>query len=730
MTVNSVDITDGPYIGNGVADTFDYSFSLQVGDELKVYETDFYGNQRLLVLNVDYSRNISGGGQGSITRADGPLPTGWQIYIRSDFKATQLTSFSSQGAFFPELHEKAVDKLTYLIQQTNDIASRGLRFPESYAAGVNGALLPLPSPGDFIQWNIEGNGFENVKPSEIDPAIVDISKYAYTVNSIAELTALGNPANARVVYCKSYHAGTIGVGGGFFIQKLGAPVADLGKIIASVSPGYYWERQHPRKTPYEFGFIDGGADVSVAVNACTVAYGACYLDPGKTYNLQYQIKPLLFHCIGGGAVLNCTSPTGNNRFGSLNAAVYPLGGVGSPLEGVDIRNIHINCNKLIGVTGSTGIKGYLFQRLKNFKQAGCIVTNCASYGFWDYDTATTGTTYCSGIRDNCGAIDCAVSFEQVNVRGVTLNNCVAYTSAGLTGMTVEAQFHFYGGADMQLTYNNCRGIADGPCPVICLVLLEAKNVNINDCTFINNYNLGSGNITAAVYAEGTGGNYDNINFKNCILTSTYSAAVYVQPGLAGAATHKWTFTGCRITGIQIGVQFNGTGGRYIFDNCETSASAPNPIQPFAYYNNASNPVVQIRNGWATASGPAVGAAASNLDASSFLGTIQSPAGTVLPSVRQRLVGIGTVISDGAYAYSNIPFPSAVLGWTSLSANTTKLGVEIVIDYGLSGAPDLPTAAGAAYPVSVAMVDNQTVRIIFSNTAAATKKFRYVLTEYS
>ncbi len=550
------------------------------------------------------------------------------------------------------------------------------------------------------------------------------NKATTEVDTIAVLRTL--PAAAgQSVRIKGHTV--FGIGEGTFDTFTGTVVDDNGDKIPSATNNVYFKRRQPKRTPYEFGYLDGGTDVSVAANACTIAYGACYLDKGKTYNIQYTIFCLLLQCLGGTAILNATSPTGNTRFGSLNGVVCPTGGVGSPLEGVDARNIEVNCNKLIGVTGSVGIKGFLFTRLKNYYQTGCTVRNCASYGFWDTDTATTGTTFISGTRDNCWAIDCAVSFEQVNTRGVTLNNCNAYISAGLTGYTPEAMFHFYGGSDLQLTYNNCRGIADGPCPTVVLGLLEAKNVNINDSIFINNYN-NPGNITAAFYVDSAGGNFDNINFKNTVLKSTYAAAVYLAPGSSGAVTNKWKFEGCTIQGIQIGIQLNGTGGRYILDNNDISASAPSPTVPFAIYSNATNPVVQVRNGFVTATGPSVGATATNLSAESFLGVVQTPAGSTLPVIRQQKVGTVVMTNGTTHSLTNVVI-SAVLGWTSAAVNTTKLDVSVMVDYGISAAADLPAAAAMAYAFSSALVANDTVRIV-SVVGAAGKTIRYVITEYA
>lgn len=167
MTVNTKKITSGPYAGNGIADTFSYGFKVTDKTELSVFETDDAGNQTELIVDTDYVVNSVGDDDGgTITRTSGPLPTGYQWYIRSAYDETQLTAFTSQGAFFPDLHEEAMDKLTFLIQQISDLLGRSPRLSISYSGDLP-LSLEDPVAGFALRWNGGANGLENYDPSTV-----------------------------------------------------------------------------------------------------------------------------------------------------------------------------------------------------------------------------------------------------------------------------------------------------------------------------------------------------------------------------------------------------------------------------------------------------------------------------------------------------------------------------------------------------------------------------------
>jgi len=163
MTVNSTNIVSGPYPGNGIADTFNYGFRIEDKTQLKVFETDDEGVETELTVDTDYTvAGIGVDAGGTVTRVAGALPTGYTWYIRSDYDQTQLTAFGSQGGFFPDVHEAAMDKLTFLIQQIQDLLNRSLRVSESYT-GSSITALPNPASQNYLRWKTDLSGLENVE---------------------------------------------------------------------------------------------------------------------------------------------------------------------------------------------------------------------------------------------------------------------------------------------------------------------------------------------------------------------------------------------------------------------------------------------------------------------------------------------------------------------------------------------------------------------------------------
>ena len=125
MTVNTTNITSGPYTGNNLSDEYSYNFTVALKTQLSVYETTDLGVQTLLTVDVDYTVNDVGvAGGGTINRLGGNLPTNYVWYIRSNRLENQLTAFRSQGSFLPGIHEDQMDHITFLVQQLRDSLSR------------------------------------------------------------------------------------------------------------------------------------------------------------------------------------------------------------------------------------------------------------------------------------------------------------------------------------------------------------------------------------------------------------------------------------------------------------------------------------------------------------------------------------------------------------------------------------------------------------------------------
>lgn len=440
------------------------------------------------------------------------------------------------------------------------------------------------------------------------------------VKNVAHLKKLRGITHGRQVRLLGHSID--GIGGGIFQADLFDRKSkdDGGSVIVGLN-GVRFKRIRPEIPSAEmFGAsVNLEEDQSAYINNCMKAYGACYLNGGKIYNIKYPIGAIVLGTYGSGtAALNLVSPTNDNRFGYSpfvdSAAVFCDGKIGTPLSGVHIENIEIFCNGLLNANGTTGVKGFILMRCVNFFQRNCFVYDSSSYAFWDADASRHKLeilTYCSGVRENCTAVDSHVGFEQVNCRGVTLINCNAVRTNKILSYTVEALFHAYGGADMQLIYRNCSAVADGQCTATLLFARECKNVLIDNCLFVNNYNNGD-NIQASVFFEGKGANYDNIIFKNSVFRSMFSHSIVLNNGEFGSNSANFQLINCTAEGYHVGIQINGIGGIYYLENCHVIANATGDTVPWAIYVNGVPSGLNMKGGSATVLGEIV-AGLSNME---------------------------------------------------------------------------------------------------------------------
>ena len=205
MTVNSTNITSGPYIGNGTLDEYSYDFRIEDETQLDVYETDDAGNQILLVLTTDYTvAGVGVDGGGNITRVAGNLPTDYEWYIRSDYPDTQLTAFESQGGFFPDVHEAAFDKATFVSQQQDDRLRRSLKLSDSDSSAET-ADMNLPVLADRISQLLGFDASGNpIAAAGSTPGGVTVSPFMATVvddaDAAAAFTTLGVTAFIQTLF--------------------------------------------------------------------------------------------------------------------------------------------------------------------------------------------------------------------------------------------------------------------------------------------------------------------------------------------------------------------------------------------------------------------------------------------------------------------------------------------------------------------------------------------------
>lgn len=148
MSIASTTSKSGPYAGNGVTTLFAVGFACFAAADLNVVRTDASGADVTLVLNTDYSVSLNAdqinSPGGTITMVVAP-PTGYQLTILRNVAATQGTQLPNQGGWYPQVVEKALDKLTMLVQQLSEKVSRSVQVgvtatdPSTLVASINNA---------------------------------------------------------------------------------------------------------------------------------------------------------------------------------------------------------------------------------------------------------------------------------------------------------------------------------------------------------------------------------------------------------------------------------------------------------------------------------------------------------------------------------------------------------------------------------------------------------------
>ena len=128
MAINSTN-RRSDYIGDGIADVFNYMFKIFEAEDLLVIMIDDEGEATELVLDVHYSVQNVGYNTGSITLLGGPLEEDFELIILGDREAIQNSNIRNRGSFYPNDHETFFDHVIMLIQQILERLSRVITLP-------------------------------------------------------------------------------------------------------------------------------------------------------------------------------------------------------------------------------------------------------------------------------------------------------------------------------------------------------------------------------------------------------------------------------------------------------------------------------------------------------------------------------------------------------------------------------------------------------------------------
>jgi hypothetical protein len=106
------------YVGNNSTTApYPISFYFFRDEDLLVSTVDTLGSEAILDLNTDYIVTGAGNQNGGSLTTTFAVPIDWHLRIERIVEPTQLTSYQEGDAFPALSHERALDKLTFLVQQ-------------------------------------------------------------------------------------------------------------------------------------------------------------------------------------------------------------------------------------------------------------------------------------------------------------------------------------------------------------------------------------------------------------------------------------------------------------------------------------------------------------------------------------------------------------------------------------------------------------------------------------
>jgi hypothetical protein len=194
MTVSS-DLNRISYAGNGTTVLFPVNYYFLQDSHLQVILVAANGTETVQTLTTNYT--VTGAGNeagGSITMLVAP-PTGTQLIVVRNVPATQETDYLANDPFPAESHERALDKLTMLVQQNKLESDRALKVPIA-SLPTTDTELPIPVGNKLLAWNSDASAIVNFDPADVITVTGQQNSYAdvFTGNGVTtNFTLTRNP---------------------------------------------------------------------------------------------------------------------------------------------------------------------------------------------------------------------------------------------------------------------------------------------------------------------------------------------------------------------------------------------------------------------------------------------------------------------------------------------------------------------------------------------------------
>lgn len=258
MTISTTARKAGPFIGNGSQTVFPFTYVVFSAADVLVVRGGAGVVEAALTHGTDYSVTLNPDQRsnpgGSVVLAS-PLPVGAMLALGSQVDSRQDTALTNAGGFFPRVIERALDKLTILIQQLFEKAGRALTLPFGAPADIS-TTLPLPESNKLIGWDSAAKALQNMDPSVLATLVAFGTAVADPFDGDGTTTEFALSANAGAL-------GNLGVSVAGITQTPGADFDLIGgtRLRFSEAPpaGFKILARYFRGMPQ--GITDSGASM-------------------------------------------------------------------------------------------------------------------------------------------------------------------------------------------------------------------------------------------------------------------------------------------------------------------------------------------------------------------------------------------------------------------------------------------------------------------------------------
>lgn len=166
MTVSS-ETRRVQYNGSGTTGPFSVPFYFLDEGDLQVIQTDTSGVDTVLTITTEYTVSGEGDQSGGSVTTVSAVASGEKLTIIRSVAYTQGTDYQENDSFPAETHEQALDKLTMLVQQTDEKVDRSLKAPTT--SSIIDGELPSVTADYILRINSSADGFEAV--SAVDASL-------------------------------------------------------------------------------------------------------------------------------------------------------------------------------------------------------------------------------------------------------------------------------------------------------------------------------------------------------------------------------------------------------------------------------------------------------------------------------------------------------------------------------------------------------------------------------